>query len=66
MPKKKFDPNDYRKDFSAPDKPGPGRSVGIFLRDDQLKELAKLPRTRAYLVRQAVDRYLEDIKNIES
>jgi hypothetical protein len=43
----------------APDRPGEGRSVGVWLRDDQIVALDKLPGGRAVNIRQAVDQYLQ-------
>jgi hypothetical protein len=42
----------------APDKPGTGRSIGVWLRDDQIKALDGLEGARAVHIRKAVDLYL--------
>jgi hypothetical protein len=46
----------------APDKPGDGRSVGVWLRNDQLEALSQLEGGRALHIRKAVDLYLEGPK----
>jgi hypothetical protein len=43
----------------APDKPGTGRSIGVWLRDDQIKALDGLEGARAVHIRKAVDQYLD-------
>ena len=45
----------------APDKPGEGRSVGVWFRTDQLEALDQLEGGRAFHVRRAVDLYLEHL-----
>jgi hypothetical protein len=50
--KKNLHPNE------APDKPGEGRSIGVWLRDDQIKALDGLEGARAVHIRKAVDLYL--------
>jgi hypothetical protein len=45
----------------ALDKPGDGRSVGVWFRNDQLDELDKLEGGRALHVRKAVDLYLSQL-----
>ena len=42
----------------APDRPGDGRSVGIWLRTDQINALDNLEGGRAFHVRKALDAYL--------
>ena len=42
----------------APDRPGDGRSVGIWLRTDQINALDTLEGGRAFHVRKALDAYL--------
>jgi hypothetical protein len=45
----------------APDKPGEGRSVGVWLRSDQLEALSQLEGGRALHIRKAVDLYLSQL-----
>ncbi len=46
----------------APDQPGVGRSVGVWLRLDQIKALDALEGGRALHIRLAVDRYLQELE----
>jgi len=46
----------------APDRPGEGRSVGIWLRTDQINALDTLEGGRAFHVRKALDAYLGTVR----
>jgi hypothetical protein len=45
----------------APDKPGTGRSIGVWLRDDQISALDELDGARAVHIRKAIDLYLSQL-----
>ena len=50
----------------APDRPGDGRSVGIWLRTDQINALDTLEGGRAFHVRKALDAYLGTVSEKET